>query len=799
MKIKAIVIIALLISKAMAQNAVPTTEGEPYNRTLDFKELMLDISFNEKMGQVIGNVTHIFSPLAPNVDSVFLHGIQMKVKTISLNNNTVNYKVTDAGIMIYFSKPIKWNQQDTLNISYSCTPQKGIYFIGWNDATNRCRKQIWTQGEGEDNRHWIPMYDGLNDKTITSIKVKFDSQYKVLSNGILKSKKEKDGFTEWQYSMTHPHSTYLIMLGIGLYDIEKRKSKKGTPVSLYYYPNQSYKVPYTYQYATECIDFLEDQTGINYPWESYAQIPVQDFMYGAMENTTATIFGDFFLNDYRSSLDKSYNNVDVHELTHQWFGDYITGRSWKHMWLQESFATYYPKIFNKKINGQQAYEWNKRNEHVAALDASEKNNFPVVSNQAGSARHYQKGSAVLDMMNYIWGEESYKRMIHYYLKKHAYQNVETNDLYQAFQDTLGLAPDWFFNQWLYKGGEPHYLVSTQEIFVQENKHTQFTVKQIQKTNAEVGLFKMPIVMEVHYGDGTYDSIKQWITDELTIVNIPNKQNKNILFCLFDPANNVLKKCTFEKQPIDFINQFQYAKSFIDRYDAAVELRRVAIAHKRNELVNQYYKETFYAIKVEIVNQLLGDESAGAQLIIQQALLDASPEVRRAPLSNINAITPSLLPVFEALLNDSSYVTAELALKKLTEKYPNNTPKYLSLTDHQYGNGNSFRSKWLEISIANQPNNDTLINELIDYSSESYEFITRKNAAESLKRLNICNDEFAKNILQAMCSSNGRLAGPFTTVFNYLYENNLYKPIFKKALTGNNWTTIQLETLRKNVK
>ncbi|GIV43323.1 MAG: hypothetical protein KatS3mg035_0446 [Bacteroidia bacterium] len=134
------------------------------------------------------------------------------------------------------------------------------------------------------------------------------------------------------------------MLGIGEYGIEKRQTKSGTPVYLYYYPDQPQKVQPTYLYSTECIEFMEKETGIPFPWESYSQIPVQDFMYGAMENTTATIFGDFYHVDPRGFLDRSYIRVNVHELTHQWFGDLITHRSPTDIWLHESFATYYPQI-----------------------------------------------------------------------------------------------------------------------------------------------------------------------------------------------------------------------------------------------------------------------------------------------------------------------------------------------------------------------------------------------------------------------------------------------------------------------
>ena len=217
--------------------------------------------------------------------------------------------------------------------------------------TGRSRKQIWTQGQGVDNRHWIPCYDEQNDKLTTETIITFNSDYRVLSNGVLSNEhRNADGTTTWHYAMSHPHSVYLVMLAIGKYSVEERQSRRGVPVKLWYYPEYPDRVEPTYRYSTEAVDFLERETGIPYPWESYAQIPVQDFLYGGMENTTATVFADFFLVDRRAFLDRNYIGVNVHELTHQWFGDYITGRSGRQSWLQESFATFYAKLFLKEIS-----------------------------------------------------------------------------------------------------------------------------------------------------------------------------------------------------------------------------------------------------------------------------------------------------------------------------------------------------------------------------------------------------------------------------------------------------------------
>jgi aminopeptidase N len=235
------------------------------------------------------------------------------------------------------------------------------------------------------------MYDNMNDKFTTETITTFDKDYSVLSNGALKSvKANADGTKTWHYAMGHPHAGYLLMLAIDKYAIKKTKTKTGVPVAFYYYPESPEKVEPTSMYTEKMIEFLEEETGIPYPWESYSQVMVQDFMYGAMENTTATIFGDFFNVDSRGFLDRNYIGVNCHELTHQWFGDLITARGGGDTWLQESYATYYAKIFFGTIEGDDRVKMMQRQEMNAALRASETDNNPIRFSGAGTARVYQK-------------------------------------------------------------------------------------------------------------------------------------------------------------------------------------------------------------------------------------------------------------------------------------------------------------------------------------------------------------------------------------------------------------------------
>jgi len=180
-------------------------------------------------------------------------------------------------------------------------------------------------------------------------------------------------------------------------------------------------------------------------------------------------------------------------------------------------------------------------EHNALVAANDADRFPIVHGKAGGSRIYPGGSTVIGMMLYTFGEEEMRHVYHYYLSHHMYSNVETNDLYQAFQDTLGLSPDWFFEEWLYRGGVPQYDVSYKAF----QNETQISVSQTHYIDALTGYFKMPIVFEVHYSDGSVDSKREWIEKQAHLISIPNS-GKSVAYVLFDPGDEVVKKVNFKK-------------------------------------------------------------------------------------------------------------------------------------------------------------------------------------------------------------------------------------------------------------
>jgi len=787
------------VLRAQTHCYLPDTDAGARAHNVDFQHLKLELTLLPEKGMVKGTAEHSFMPLQPTVDSVFLDAVAMDIKSISLNGAGVEFNNTGKGITIKFSPALKWNTINKLTIQYEATPRKGIYFMGWNTGEPKqkslqsARKQIWTQGQGIDNRHWIPMYDEMNDKVTSEIILSFDKNYRVLSNGaLINSKENKDGTKLWHYKMTHPHAPYLIMLGIGNYDVRTTKTKSGVTVNNWYYPDFAETVEPSYRYTEAMIDWMEQEYGVAYPWEQYSQIPVQNFMYGAMENTTATVFGDFYMIDQRAFLDRNYISTNAHELVHQWFGDYITAWGAEDAWLQESFATHYQKHFERSIFGEDHYQWNRRNELGSVVAAAKDNSNPIRHTKAGSARIYPKGSLVLDMLRYVLGDEAYKKAVTAYLKKYAYRNVNADDFKMAFHETLGVNLDWFFDQWIYRGGEPKYKVRYEEVTKNGKRYTEFNVEQTHEVTDLTGLFKMPIVFRVHYKDGSVEEKQEWIEKQTQTVALPNEKNKEIDFVLFDPNSAVVKTVEFNK-PFDMLKaQAAKAPGMIDRYDALLAMNGESFSAKKDFLMEQLKKETFHGCRAEIVKQLVQHADSLDVATVQLFVNDKHARVRQSAIENIETIPQALTAVYEKLLTDSSYNVVERTLVKLAEQNPAKLQQYLNVTKNDVGVGSSVRVKWLELAAGNDK---TYLTDLIALSSNQYEFRTRASAFEALKRLNYLDETVAANLLDAVTHFNGRLSNPAKTVANYFKEQKEYKTILTAAYKKGKWEKWQEDVLK----
>ncbi|MCD4735917.1 MAG: hypothetical protein K8R53_07730, partial [Bacteroidales bacterium] len=426
---------------------------------------------NPKIKEFAGKAIFTFNAVGSFKDSVSFYTPGMTVSSAELNNMEIEFRIKENHTIFYI-KDYKKNE-NTISIEYTSSPTLHCNIIGWDDPENIKRKQIWAHRP----YGWIPYKD---DRLTMDLFITFDSLYKVFSNGIRIAKEQNnDGTTTWNYRMKSEHPFFSTALVIGDYKYKSSETGDGLPLELWYYPEWEDFFESTYRYMAEMIGFFEDEFGHPYPYELYRQAPVTDYTYGAMETTTSTVFGDYLFVDPRAFWIRNYINVNAHELAHQWFGDCISHLMPCDVWLTESFATYYAKMFEKHIYGEDHYQNVRLTEWEETMEASRINGYSVGHSRGGRARWYPKGSLVMDMLRDVLGEEDFLASISHYMNNFAFTEAETNDFIRSVYYATGRDLTWFFNQWILRGGEPHYKVSYQTLIDKENNdQTVVTVRQI---------------------------------------------------------------------------------------------------------------------------------------------------------------------------------------------------------------------------------------------------------------------------------------------------------------------------------
>lgn len=408
---------------------------------VDFLSINAQLHLNPTEKSVGGNMQVKFKVLEPQ-DSVFLDAKNMNFSSLKVNNQEVQFKSTSQHLIILQTfKKGNYN----LSFSYEAQPKQTLYFIDIEDDF-----QIWTQGQGKYTSHWLPSIDDVNDKIIFKISVVYDAKFEVISNGILKKKNKiiKESKTNWDYEMYKPMSSYLVMLAIGTFDSKTEKTKSGTPLEYYLSIRDKNHFSPTYRYTQEIFDFFETQLGIKYPWGIYRQVPVRDFLYAGMENTTSTIFSQDFVVDSIGFHDKTYINVNAHELAHQWFGNLITAKSGEHHWLQEGFATYFALLAEQKLFGDDHFYWELYEMAERIQKAAADDKTPMLSKDASSLTYYQKGAWALFDLHQQIGNKKFQKAIKNYLKKYAYHTVETRDFLKEIQKVAKFDIQEFEEKWL---------------------------------------------------------------------------------------------------------------------------------------------------------------------------------------------------------------------------------------------------------------------------------------------------------------------------------------------------------------
>jgi aminopeptidase N len=655
----------------------------------DLVHTKLDVRFDYKKRFMYGKEWVTLRPHFYPTDTLRLDAKGMDIKNISVIKNGKNiplkYKYDDSlSLAINLDKVYHNNESYTVYIDYTAKPNllkvkgsaaindaKGLYFINPDGTEKDKPTQIWTQGETESSSAWFPTIDKSEQKTTDEISMTVPAKYVTLSNGRLASqKKNSDGTRTDTWKMELPHSPYLFMMAVGDFKIyhDKWRNKE---VSYYLEPKYAPYAKEIFGMTPELIEFYSKTLGVDYPWNKYSQIVVRDYVSGAMENTSATLHGEYVQGTHRELIDRYYDagrSTIAHELFHQWFGDYVTCESWSNLTVNESFADFSETLWAEHKYGKDAGDEHNHDAMVNYLqspDAATKNLvrfhyedkedvFDVVT--------YQKGGRILNMLRNYLGEAAFFKGLNIYLKTNAFKNGEAQQLRLALEEASGRDLNWYFNQWYYGAGHPVLDIS----YKWDDASKTETVYLAQKQEGQT--FKLPFAIDIYAG-GKKERHKVWMndkTDTLTFHSDVKPELVNV-----DGDKILLAQKTDNKPLSEYVFQYFNAPLYMDRYEAIEAAQSKQSEKDGQKIIIAALTDKYYGLRVKAIRALnmKNDDIHNAALPVLTSLAqnDDNTLVRAAALNVLAKLkVQDNMAMFKQALKSESYAVQGAALNGIDQ-------------------------------------------------------------------------------------------------------------------------------------
>jgi len=551
---------------------------EPYARSKDYdlQHSKIALRFQPEQKNVMGDVTHSLTLLRDGLEKISFDSVGLQIESVHINKSAAKFATTENKLVVTLPKGAKRGAKYDVEIKYQGTPSKGLYFVlPDKDYPNR-PLEIWTQGESEDTRFYLPTYDYPNDRLTTETILTVPASWITISNGKLIGVTDaSEGMKTWTWRESQPSSTYLFTVVAGEF-VEVKDTWKNIPVTYYAPKDRGDRLNPSYSRTPAMIDLFSRKLGVDYPWEKYSQAMVDEFVAGGMENSSATTNTADSLRNPKLVPEYEQNEDPLisHELGHQWFGDLVTTKDWGNIWLNEGFATFMETVWAESHFGKDIADydrWEGARQWFALHSLYDKPivryNFEESEEFDGNA--YGKGGWVLYMLRRQLGEDAFYAGLKHYLETNRGKNVMTSDLAKAIEEATHTNVDAFFRQWIYGAGAPKFELSY--VYDETKKQVALTVKQAQKREGYVGLFNVPVDVEITTASGP-KLYPIHVTQESEVFTLP--ADSAPLMVLFDKGTQILKSAQFKKEKKELLYQLKNAGEVADRADAAEALGKL---------------------------------------------------------------------------------------------------------------------------------------------------------------------------------------------------------------------------------
>jgi aminopeptidase N len=666
------------VPEAPVQNIKPLQL--PEDRLIDILHTRLRLSFDWELRQVNGEAELTLKPYINKLREFHIDAKAMQIESLTLlrGEEILELERSYDGLELQISVEDTLNTDDilVLKMKYTARPyryidsmapeNRGLFFIDPLDTVPYLMPQIWTQGETHYNSTWFPTLERSDEKFTQEIYLTVDTAFATLSNGRLVSRQfNEDGSRTDYWHQDKPHSPYLTMIAVGDWEVLELPSTK-TP--LYVYTEKDYRSPIkkVYGNTAEMIDFYEKTFGVPYPWDKYAQVSVRNFVTGAMENTSASVFMEDLYVDEKTLVDRNFEWIISHELVHQWFGNLVTCKSWNYITLNEAFANYGEYLWADYKYGEEEAGLARLGELDEYFSEANEEKKPLIrfrynhEDELFDAHSYSKGGLILHMLRNHLGDEVFFAALKYYLKKHAYGNVELSDLRKAFEFKSGKNLELFFSQWFLIPGHP--------VITMETRRDSIGYKVELHQEQEGDVFTFPLSFRF-LNENTAMDTTIMVNQRFQSFYWSSVPSTGTI--ISDPQNTMLAEISHEKSYSEVLLQYREASTFLNRYNAfQILIDSFPDRVSSSGLFIEFLSDKSYTIRemgisfMESEIEALGNNAR--EKLIQIAREDSKSYVRGEAVACLMIFEYADTTFYEKLLSDSSWFVNARAMEALDE-------------------------------------------------------------------------------------------------------------------------------------
>lgn len=668
-------------------------QGKVYHasrtRLHDLLHTRLDVRFDWEKQRLEGIALLQLKPYFYPQNQLMLDAKNFDIHKISIIDGTdsseLDYFYDNEILYITLDTTYTRCQSYWLEIRYTAKPaerelkhgrsiksDQGLYFINHDGRDPYKPQQIWTQGETESNSAWFPTIDVPNEQCTQEMYITVDNRFKTLSNGeLVYSRNNNDSTRTDFWKMDKPHAPYLFMMAVGDYEVVE---DSWYDLPMYYYVEPEYKsyARDIFGNTPEMIGFFSEILGVEFPWPKYAQVVVRDFVSGAMENTSATVFMEDLQVDSRELIDDNWDDIIAHELFHHWFGNLVTCESWANLTLNEAFANYSEYLWKEYKSGRYEADLHGMLEMEQYFEEAASKQVDLIrfdyndSDDMFDNHTYAKGGRIVHMLRKYVGDEAFYASLNYYLEEHQHQSVEIHDLRLAFEKVTGEDLNWFFNQWFLASGHP--LLEVSDSYVDGTLRLE--VYQLQDLGT-TPLYTLPLYVDI-FINGKKDTYHITVDKEYQAFEFNVSDEPDLV--LFDGEQQLLAEIHHEKTRDELFFQFMNTDLFLPRYLALDSIIQMPMDSVTYPILISALKDNFWLFRqmsVGVFEDYTGpykDEITG--MIHAMAMNDPKSLVRADAVSILYSITgDKSIDLYKKAIHDSSYAVAGNALFALSMSDP----------------------------------------------------------------------------------------------------------------------------------